>query len=57
MENEKQSVSRKQFIKNMEDKLTDKDFINDIFILLPPKFEFSNQNAFEIVKAEILEKL
>ena len=44
----------KQFIRNMEEKLTDPDFTNDIFTVLKPNTKYNHQTAWELVKKVVL---
>ncbi|MCL2727458.1 MAG: nucleotidyl transferase AbiEii/AbiGii toxin family protein [Bacteroidales bacterium] len=46
----------KQFVRNMEEKLSDPDFTNDIFTLLKPNVEFDNLEAWELVRKKLVEK-
>jgi len=46
----------KQFVRNMEEKLTDPEFTNDIFTVLKPGTEFDNLMAYELVKIKLIEK-
>ena len=45
----------KQFIRNMEEKLTDTEFTNDIFTVLKPNTEYNHQTAWELVKNKLIE--
>lgn len=49
--------SRKQFLRNMEDKLLDPDFAGDIYGLLRPGIDFDQDNAYDFVRTELLEKV
>ena len=49
--------TQRQFLLNMEEKLTDKEFLNDIHIILKPGIEYNNDKAWEIVKKELIEKI
>ena len=42
---------------NMDDKMKDKEFINYIHVVLRPGIEYDNERAYEIVRAESLEKI
>ena len=46
----------KQFIRNMEEKLNDPEFTNDIFTVLKPGTEYDNLTAYELVKKELIVK-
>jgi predicted nucleotidyltransferase component of viral defense system len=50
------SPTAKQFIRNMEEKLTDPDFTNDIFTVLKPNTEYDILTSYELVK-KLIEKL
>jgi predicted nucleotidyltransferase component of viral defense system len=45
----------KQFIRNMEEKLTDFEFTNDIFTILKPNVEYDNLMAYELVRRKLIE--
>jgi len=45
----------KQFIRNMEEKLTDSEFTNDIFTVLKPNVEYDNLMAYELVRRKLIE--
>ncbi|MEM6398130.1 MAG: nucleotidyl transferase AbiEii/AbiGii toxin family protein [Bacteroidota bacterium] len=49
--------TRKQFLRNLEEKIEDPDFIGDIYALLRPEIEYDHIRAFELVKSRIIEKL
>ncbi len=49
--------TQRQFLLNMEEKLTDKEFLNDIHIILKPSIEYNNNRAWEMVKKELIEKI
>ncbi|HMJ46315.1 MAG TPA: nucleotidyl transferase AbiEii/AbiGii toxin family protein [Ferruginibacter sp.] len=49
--------TKKMFIANMEEKMKDKEFTNDIHMILRPGIEYDNEKAYEFVKKELLEKL
>lgn len=51
------SPTRKQFLLNMDAKLLDNDFINDTAFLLRTTEKYNPNEAYELVKKEILEKL
>jgi len=57
-ENEKQrQPTQKQFLRNMEEKLTDNEFTKDIFLILKPNVEYNQLKAWELVKTELIKKL
>jgi len=45
----------KQFMRNMEEKLGDTDFTNDIFTVLKPNIEYNNWEAWELVRRKLIE--
>jgi predicted nucleotidyltransferase component of viral defense system len=49
--------TQKQFLANMEEKMTDKEFLDDIHIILKPSVKYDNEKAWELVKKEIIEKI
>lgn len=49
--------SQKQFINNMEEKLENPDFQGDIYALLRPGIEYNQADAFNLIKAALLEKI
>jgi predicted nucleotidyltransferase component of viral defense system len=57
-ENEEQrQPTQKQFLLNMEDKLTDNEFTEDIFAVLKPEIEYNQLEAWELVRKELIEKI
>ncbi|MCK4465277.1 MAG: nucleotidyl transferase AbiEii/AbiGii toxin family protein [Bacteroidales bacterium] len=49
--------TRKQFLINLEQKITDSEFLNDTVYLLRPTEKYDPEVAFEIVKKELIEKM
>lgn len=49
--------SRKIFLKNLELKMQDKEFREDIYTILKPGVEYDNDKAYEFVKTNLLEKI
>jgi len=49
--------TKKQFLANMEEKMTDKEFLQDIHSILRPEVVYDNLKAWEIVRAELIEKI
>ena len=45
----------KQIMRNMEEKLGDTDFTNDIFTVLKPNVEYDNLTAYELVRRKLIE--
>jgi predicted nucleotidyltransferase component of viral defense system len=52
-----QPPTHKQFILNMEEKMRDSDFLTDSELLLRPGIAFNPQEAYEIVKTRLIDKL
>lgn len=57
MKEENNSVTQKEFLENMEKKILDQDFLGDMEGLLRPGLTYGNENAYEFVKTELLEKI
>ena len=57
LEKEKNRITKKQFLRNMDLKMKEKEFLNDIEGLLRPGMEFNHEEAYELVKAKIIEEL
>lgn len=49
--------SQKQFILNMEEKLENPDFQGDIHALLRPGFEYDQEEAYKLIKTNLIEKI
>ncbi|MFA7583112.1 MAG: nucleotidyl transferase AbiEii/AbiGii toxin family protein [Proteiniphilum sp.] len=49
--------TQKQFRTNIEEKMTDREFLEDIHIILKPGTEYNNDKAWEAVRKEIIEKI
>lgn len=49
--------TQKQFLINMEEKMTDREFLEDIHIILKPGVEYNNEVAWETVRREIIERI
>lgn len=49
--------TQRQFLLNMEEKLQDPDFEGDIYGLLRPGVEYDQNNAYELIKTELIEKI
>lgn len=49
--------SKKQYILNVENKLEDPGFEGDIYALLRPGVEYNQNKAYELIKAELIEKI
>jgi predicted nucleotidyltransferase component of viral defense system len=49
--------TQKMYIINLEEKMQDGEFMNDIYTILRPGIEYDNVNAYEDVKTELLEKI
>lgn len=53
----KNPPTQKQFLRNMNEKLDDPDFRGDTYALLRPGIEFNQNEAYELVKTELIEKI
>lgn len=49
--------TQKQYLMNMEEKMLDKEFLDDIYIILRQGIEYDNEEAWRIVKSNLIEKL
>jgi len=49
--------TQKQFLANMNEKMTDKEFIEDIRLVLKKGVEYDNEAAWELVRRELVEKI
>lgn len=49
--------TKKQFLLNMEEKMTDREFLEDIHIILKPDVKYDNEKAWEEVNKGIIEKI
>ncbi|HEY6083436.1 MAG TPA: nucleotidyl transferase AbiEii/AbiGii toxin family protein [Chitinophagaceae bacterium] len=49
--------TKKEFLLNMEEKIQDRGFMEDIHIVLRPGIVYNNEEAYDLIKREILEKL
>lgn len=52
-----QPPTKKQFLLNMEEKMTDTEFLGDTSMLLRPKLNFDVETAYNLVKKELLDRL
>jgi predicted nucleotidyltransferase component of viral defense system len=57
MEHEEHSISKQEFIDNMERKAVDGEFVNDLHGLLRPGISYDVQQAFKFIEVELLEKI
>jgi len=51
------SPTQKQFLANMTEKMTDKDFLEDIRLVLKQEIEYNGEAAWELVRKELVEKI
>lgn len=51
------SPTQKHFLVNMQEKMEDKDFLLDIRSILKPGIQFDNNEAWKIVRKELIEKM
>jgi predicted nucleotidyltransferase component of viral defense system len=49
--------TQKQFLANMSEKMTDRDFMEDIRLVLTQGVEYDNEVAWELVRKELVEKI
>ena len=49
--------TQKQFLANMEEKMLDNEFTEDIHFVLKPNVEYNNKTAWEFLKKELIEKM
>lgn len=49
--------TQKQFLSNMEEKMTDKDFNEDVHFILKPGVEYDSTTAWELVRKELAERM
>lgn len=49
--------TQKQFLSNIEGKMTDKEFLDDIFIILKQSVEYDNKRAWNMIKVNLIEKI
>lgn len=47
----------KMFIANMEEKMKDKEFTDDIHVILRPGIKYDNELAYAMVRSELIEKI
>ena len=52
-----QSPTYKQFINNMEEKMSDPDFLGDTQNLIWPDVEFNPQLGYELVRSQLIDRL
>jgi len=48
---------KKRFLANMEENMTDKEFLEDIRSILRPEVVYNNLKAWELVKKNLIEKI
>jgi predicted nucleotidyltransferase component of viral defense system len=49
--------TQKQFLANMNEKMTDREFLEDIRLVLKQGIEYDNKAAWELVRKELVEKI
>ena len=49
--------TQREFIMNMDEKMNDQEFTNDIHIIIRPGVEYDNEKAYEFVKRKVLERI
>jgi len=50
---EQKQPTARQFLRNMEEKLNDIEFTNDIFSVIKPNIQFDNNTAWEQVRTKL----
>ncbi len=53
----KQPPTQKQFIANIEEKMTDIEFTQDIHIIIKSEVDFNNETAWSLVKEKLISKI
>ncbi|MFV0598442.1 MAG: nucleotidyl transferase AbiEii/AbiGii toxin family protein, partial [Bacteroidales bacterium] len=49
--------TQKQFLSNIEEKITDKEFLDDIYIILKQGVEYDNVEAGVVIRDVLIKKL
>jgi hypothetical protein len=49
--------TQKQFLANMTGKMTDKEFMKDIRLVLKQGIEYDNEAVWEVIRKELVEKI
>lgn len=49
--------TKKQFLANMEEKMSDEEFLQDIYSILKPELEYDNMSSFNLVKGRLIDLL
>lgn len=57
MKHEGHSISKQDFMENMEKKIADKDFAGDMNGLLRSSLEYNAQKAYQFINENLLEKI
>lgn len=57
MEHEKHTISKTDYLENLEKKMNDEEFLGDITGLLRPAIQYDHKAGYEMVKTKILELL
>ncbi len=57
MVHEDNTISQQEFLDNIEKKIEDQDFLTDMQGLLRPGLEYDINQAYKLIKAELLEKI
>ncbi len=52
-----QPPSRREVLLNMEAKMKDKEFINDIHVVLRPGIDYNNDKAYELIKNALIQHI
>jgi hypothetical protein len=50
-------LTQKQFLADMSEKMTDKDFMEDIRLVLMRGVEYDNEKAWEVVRKKLIKQI
>ena len=53
----KQPPTQKQFLANIEEKMSDIEFTQDIHIILKPGVDYNNETAWSLVNEKLISKI
>lgn len=57
LKKEDNKITSANFIANLNEKMTDDNFLGDIEALIRPEIEYDSQRAYQLIKTEILDKI
>ncbi len=49
--------TKKEFLLNLEEKMSDSEFNSDIHMVLRPGIDYDKNKAFEMIRTELIEKM